>query len=96
MQKKVTIDCFGNRNDLSPERFNNVRGEKRPCLLDTRENVTYMAFARASDGPQPIHKIIVVDKNVTMILWAYGEWNNREHLAYENGPQDTMTITVEE
>lgn len=94
--KRVTIDCFGNRNDLAPERFNNVRGEKRPCLVDTREDVTYMAFARASCGPQPIHRITVVDDNVTMILWAYGSWDNREHLVYENGMQDVMTITVEE
>ena len=32
--RNVIIDCFGNRNDLNPERFNSMSGKKHSHLID--------------------------------------------------------------
>ena len=93
--KNVAIDCFGNRNDREPERFNTMRGEKHPHLVDAQEGVTYVAFDRASVAAQPIHPIVVTG-TLTPIWWGYGAWSSRESLNYDLTNHETRTVQVEE
>ena len=52
--RNVIIDCFGNRNDLNPERFNSMSGKKHSHLIDeASETVTYIAFDHAEKAAQP-------------------------------------------
>lgn len=91
---KVTIDCFGNRNDLAPERFCTPAGEKHAHLIDAQEGVTYIGFGPAA-VVGPIHKI-VTEGTVTTIWWAYGLWADRETLTYASTKNDVLTIQVAE
>ena len=91
----VTIDCYGNRNDRESVHFNRISGEKFPHLIDAQTNVTYIAFAPADSGAQPIHKIVVSD-NLTTIWWGYGTWANRASIVYDRTKNETRTIQVEE
>lgn len=93
--KSVTIDCFGNRNDRNPERFNTMSGEKHPHLVDAQEGVTYVAFDRAGTAAQPIHKI-VVSGTVTTIWWGFGAWSDRATLTYDLTKNATRTVQVAE
>lgn len=92
--RNVIIDCFGNRNDLNPERFNSMSGKKHSHLIDeASETVTYIAFDHAEKAAQPIHKI-VVDGTVTTILWGYGAWANRTTIEYDLTKNETRTVEV--
>lgn len=94
--KNVTIDCFGNRNDLHPDRFANLRGEKYPHLIDEAGNgVTYIAFDRESVAAQPIHKVIE-SGSITTIWWGYGAWSNRASLEYTLTKNETKTVQVDD
>lgn len=93
--KNITIDCFGNRNDREPQRFNTVFGEKYPHLVDVQEGATYIAFDRAGTAAQPIHKI-VTSGTVTTIWWGYGAWSDRESLEYGLTKNEIRTVQVDE
>lgn len=95
MLKKITIDCYGNRNDLDPERFNRIAGKRLPHLVDeSDDNVTYIAYNRATVA-QPIRKVIESD-GVTTVWWGFGLWANRATLNYDLVPSETCTVDVEE
>lgn len=91
--KNVTIDCFGNRSDLAPERFNTMLGEKHPHLVDQDDGVIYIAFDRAETAAQPIHKV-VPDGDLYTIWWGYGSWSNRKSLTYDLTKNETRTVQV--
>lgn len=91
--RNVIIDCFGNRNDLNPERFNTAQGKKLAHLIDAQQHVTYIAFDRAEVAAQPIHKI-AVDGTVTTIFWGYGAWANRATIEYDLTKNETRTVEV--
>ena len=92
--KNVTIDCFGNRNDLHPGRFNSPAGKKRPYIVDEAGNgVTYVCFD--NKPKRTIQRSIKTD-NVTTITWAFGSWDDRATLNYTATLSETLTVAVED
>lgn len=94
MSKQIQIDCYGNPNILGSRLFLSPLGKKHTTLVDSQNDTTYLAFAAASTGNQPIHRIKETGM-VTETLWAYGEWDNRSSLTYELTKNQPATITVE-
>ena len=91
---KVTIDCYGNRNDRAGARFNTPAGKKRPYLIDEAGNgVTYVCYDNA---PRRAIQKGVKTGNITTIAWAFGEWDNRANLTYTATLNETLTVDMED
>ena len=74
----MQIDCYG--FDATSVHFQ--RRKLHPYIIRSSGDIHYICFSDAT--VRPIHRITKIAETTEIIIeWAYGRWDEAEHLAYQ-------------